>query len=347
MPGLGAGLARMGKVALGPSFLDISTMIPRTLLLVPLLCMLLPGCKRAEEERFQGYLEGEPVLVAAQQSGQLTSLTVQRGDQVRAGTPLFSQDQATEAASVEQAKAQVAQAQAQLANLGSGKRPPEIAVIEAQLKDAEVKRKLSADQLARQQALVAKGFVSADTLDQVRTQLGRDEAAVAQMKAQLATARLPFGRSQERAAALAEVAASLATLKQSAIRLEQKSQLAPATGLVQDTFFRVGEWAEPGQAIVSILPPENIKVRFFVPEARLNALQAGQTVAIHCDGCPAPLPATIRFISPSAEYTPPVLFSEKNRYRLVYLVEAWPQPKDAARLHPGQPVDVSLNIAKR
>jgi HlyD family secretion protein len=306
---------------------------------------VLAGCQSAEEARFQGYVEGEPVLVAAQQSGQLTSLAVQRGNEVKTGTPLFSQDQATEAANVSQAKAQLAQAQAQLGNLATGKRPPEIAVIAAQLKDAQARRSLSAEQLGRQEALVAKGFVSTESLDQARTQLARDEASIAQMKAQLASARLP-GRKDERAGAQAQVLASQAALDQSTIRLEQKSQLSPVAGQVQDIYYRTGEWAAPGQPIVSILPPENIKVRFFVPELSLGALRTGQTVAIHCDGCPAAMPATIRFISPTAEYTPPVLYSEKNRHRLVYLVEAWPQPKDAAQMHPGQPVDVSLNTPK-
>jgi HlyD family secretion protein len=271
---------------------------------------------------------------------------VQRGDEVKSGTPLFSQDQATEAASVSQAQAQLAQAQAQQSNLATGKRPPEIAVIEAQLKDAEARRTLSAEQLARQQALVAKGFVSAESLDQARTQLARDQAGVAQMRAQLASARLP-GRKEERAGAQAQVLASQAALEQSTIRLEQKSQVAPVSGQVQDIYYRTGEWAAPGQPVVSILPAENIKVRFFVPESTLGALRTGQAVAIHCDGCPATVPATIRFISTTAEYTPPVLFSEKNRHRLVYLVEAWPQPKDAAQLHPGQPVSVTLNIARQ
>jgi len=308
-----------------------------------LFMALLAGCQSAEEEKFQGYVEGEPVLVAAQQSGQLTSLMVQRGDEVKSGTPLFSQDQATEAASVSQAQAQLAQAQAQQSNLATGKRPPEIAVIEAQLKDAEARRTLSAEQLARQQALVAKGFVSAESLDQARTQLARDQAGVAQMRAQLASARLP-GRKEERAGAQAQVLASQAALDQSTIRLEQKSQVSPVSGQVQDIYYRTGEWAAPGQPVVSILPAENIKVRFFVPESTLGALRTGQAVAIHCDGCPATVPATIRFFSTTAEYTPPVLFSEKNRHRLVYLVEAWPQPKDAAQLHPGQPVSVTLNV---
>lgn len=309
-----------------------------------LMLAAVAGCEPPADDRFQGYIEGEPVLVAAQQSGQLTSLAVRRGDAIKAGTPLFSQDQATEAANVGQAKAQLAQVQAQLSNLATGKRPEEIAVIEAQLRDAEAKRKLSAEQLARQQALVAKGFVSGESLDQARTQLTRDDAAIAQMKALLASARLP-GRKDERAAAQAQVVAAQAQLEQSAIRLAQKSQLAPVAGRVLDTFYRTGEWASPGQPIVSILPAENIKVRFFVPETRLGSLQAGQSVAIHCDGCPAPVSATVRFISPQAEYTPPVLFSEKNRHRLVYLVEAWPQAREAAQLHPGQPVDVSLTAS--
>jgi len=311
-----------------------------------LFMALLAGCQSAEEEKFQGYVEGESVLVAAQQSGQLTSLMVQRGDEVKSGTPLFSQDQATEAASVSQAQAQLAQAQAQQSNLATGKRPPEIAVIEAQLKDAEARRTLSAEQLARQQALVAKGFVSAESLDQARTQLARDQAGVAQMRAQLASARLP-GRKEERAGAQAQVLASQAALEQSTIKLDQKSQVSPVSGRVQDIYYRAGEWAAPGQPVVSILPAENIKVRFFVPELSLGALRTGQTVGILCDGCPAHVAATIRFISTTAEYTPPVLFSEKNRHRLVYLVEAWPQPKDAAQLHPGQPVSVTLNIARQ
>ena len=310
---------------------------------IPLLLVaLLAGCQPAEEQRFQGYVEGEPVMVAAQQSGQLTLLSVQRGDAIQTGAPLFSQDTATEAANVGQAKAQLAQAQAQLGNLATGRRPPEIAVIEAQLKDAQARRKLSAEQLSRQQALVAKGFVSAETLDQARTQLARDEAGIAQIQAQLASARLP-GRKDERTAAQAQVAASQAALEQSTIKLEQKSQLSPVTGQVQEVYYRGGEWVAPGSPVVSILPAENIKVRFFVPETALGALRTGQAVEVHCDGCPVPLSAVIRFISPTAEYTPPVLFSEKNRHRLVYLVEAWPQPKDAVKLHPGQPVDVSLN----
>ena len=310
------------------------------------LVAMLAGCQPVEEKRFQGYVEAEPVLVAAQQSGQLTSLTVQRGDAVKTGTPLFSQDQAVEVANVSQSQAQLAQAQAQLGNLATGKRPAEIAAIDAQLKEAQASRKLSAGQLGRQEALVTKGFVSAESLDQARTQLARDEANVAQIKALVASARLP-GRKDERAGAQSQVLASQAVLEQSTIKLGQKSQLSPVAGQVQDIFYRAGEWAAPGQPIISILPAENIKVRFFVPETRLGALKTGQRVEIQCDGCPTRVSATIRFISTTAEYTPPVLYSEKNRHRLVYMVEAWPATKAETQLHPGQPVSVSLQAAQQ
>ena len=305
------------------------------------LCVGLFGCQQATLERFQGYAEGEPVRVAAQQSGVLTSLAVQRGDTVQTGAALFSLEQAQEAAAVAQSQALLAQAQAQAANLGTGKRAPEIAVIDAQIADARARAQLSRDQLARQQALRAKGFISVEALDQARTQLARDQAHLAETEAQRTSARLP-GRADERTAAAAQVNAAQAQLAQSQVRLAQKSQTAPVSGPVEDSFYRVGEWVAAGQPVLSILPPQNIKVRFFVPETRLAALHAGASVHISCDGCGAPIAATVRFIAQQAEYTPPVLYSENNRHRLVYMVEAWPASKDATRLHPGQPVSVTL-----
>ncbi|MHB1174988.1 MAG: HlyD family secretion protein [Sulfuriferula sp.] len=312
-----------------------------SLLSLLLVGCLLGGCQPTSPEFFQGYAEGEPVRVAAQQSGVLTSLTVQRGDHVQTGAALFSQEHAQEAAAVTQSEALLAQARAQSANLDTGKRTPEIAVIDAQLADARARLRLSTDQLTRQQTLRAKGFISAEALDQARTQLARDQAHLAEIEAQRSSAQLP-GRKDERMAAVAQANAAQAQLAQSQVRLAQKSQTSPVTGQVEDSFYRVGEWVGTGQPVLSILPPQNIKVRFFVPETRLAAIHAGENVRIHCDGCGAPITAKVRFIAQQAEYTPPVLYSENNRHRLVYLVEAWPASKDATRLHPGQPVDVTL-----
>jgi HlyD family secretion protein len=85
-----------------------------------------------------------------------------------------------------------------------------------------------------------------------------------------------------------------------------------------------------------------VKVRFFVPETRLGAVKVGQKVSLACDGCAAPIDASVSFIASQAEFTPPVIYSKDNRTKLVFLVEARPAPADATKLHPGQPVDVTL-----
>jgi HlyD family secretion protein len=94
--------------------------------------------------------------------------------------------------------------------------------------------------------------------------------------------------------------------------------------------------------VVTILPPENLKARFFVPETKLGAVRVGQDVQLRCDGCAAPIAAKITYIAPQAEFTPPVIFSKDSRAKLVFLVEARASPGDSAKLRPGQPLDVTL-----
>ena len=117
---------------------------------------------------------------------------------------------------------------------------------------------------------------------------------------------------------------------------------APVTARVQDTFFVEGEWVPAGRPVASLLPPGNVKIRFYVPQGILGSLSPGKDVEVRCDGCPEAIAAKISFISSQAEYTPPVLYSKDSRGKLVFLVEARPAPADAARLRPGQPVDVRL-----
>lgn len=100
-----------------------------------------------------------------------------------------------------------------------------------------------------------------------------------------------------------------------------------------------------GQPVLALLPPGNIKLRFFVPEAELSGIRLGQSLAARCDGCGAPLQVRVSHIAAQAEYTPPVIYSNAQRARLVFMVEARPEPADAARLHPGQPVDVDRPAA--
>ena len=148
--------------------------------------------------------------------------------------------------------------------------------------------------------------------------------------------------SRERRAARADVEKAAFNLKQARWQLEQKNQAAPAAGFVFDTFYRKGEFVPAAYPIVSLLPPDHVKIRFFVPETVLAQLAVGKKVSVSLDGKEHAVQAEISYISPQAEYTPPVIYSREIRAKLVYMIEAVPDTAAAAELHPGQPVDVVL-----
>ena len=309
--------------------------------LVWLVAMVAGGCTPQPERFFQGYAEGEYVRMAATYAGTLNALDVQRGAQVKKDAPLFMLEQESEKAARLEAQERLRHAQAQLDNLQKGKRPTEIAAIRAQLDQAMASLKQSQHDAKRDENLAASGFMSPQKLDAGRMTLARDLARVAELEAQLATAKLS-ARSDEVRMADADVSAARAALKQAEWKLAQKTVVAPVAAMVQDTLFVPGEWVPAGSTVVSLLPAENIKVRFFVPEQQLSRLQPGQAVKIKCDGCAAGIIAHVSYIAPQAEYTPPVIYSHETRSKLVFLIEARLQAADAVKLHPGQPVDVAL-----
>lgn len=317
--------------------------LPVAVMLAALL--LTSGCGPAPERALQGYVEGEYVRIAAPFAGQLQRLVVQRGGMVAAGAPVFALESENEAAARRQAEQQLHAAQARLENLKTGKRPSEVAAVAEQLRQAGAARELAATNLERQKELRAAGFVSAAALDDARTQLERDEAQVASLQAQVATTKLP-ARADEIRAAEADARAAREALAQADWRLAQRAIPAPVAGLVHDTYYVVGDWVPAGSPVAAVLPPGNVRVRFFVPETALGGLKPGRSIAVGCDGCAAPVPAQVVFVSDRAEFTPPVLYTRDSRAKLVYRVEAKPAPADAAKLHPGQPVDVALDAAR-
>lgn len=301
----------------------------------------LVACGEQAPPYYQGYVEAEYVRVAVPFAGSLERLHVQRGMQVKAGDALFALERENEEAARREAEERLHNAEAQLANLQKSRRPSEIEAVRAQLGQAEAALKLSQAQLKRLEQLVAQNFISRDRLDEARSAQERDRARVAQLTADLATSRLA-AREDEIKAASAAVAAARATVEQADWKLGQKSATAPVAGLVADTFYVQGEWVAAGSPVVSLLPPQNVKVRFFVPEPALGTLRVGRNVIIGCDGCAAPMAASITFIASQAEFTPPVIYSKENRAKLVFLIEARASPEDAVKLHPGQPVEVRL-----
>ncbi len=303
--------------------------------------LALGACSKPAESVYQGYVEGEYARVATSFPGTLEQLDVQRGARVGQGDPLFALENENETAARSEAQQRLRNAEAQLANLRKARRPSEIEAVRAQLAQAQAAAALSQAQLKRTEELVARQFVSKAQLDEARSARDRDRARVEQLQAELKTAHLA-ARVDEIRAAEAAVAAARATLEQADWRLKQKSVASPVAGLVADTLYVRGEWVPAGAPVVSLLPPANIKVRFFVPETVLGSLAVGQSVRITCDACGAPVAAPITYIALQAEYTPPVIYSRESRSKLVYMLEARPAPEVAARLHPGQPVDVRL-----
>jgi HlyD family secretion protein len=306
-----------------------------------MLAVVLAGCSPAPTNRFQGYVEGEYVYVAAPLGGTLTNLAVARGDAVKTGQILFALERQSEADAVTQAEKNLAQAQAQLADLKKGERPTEIESLQAQLDRAQADLKLSAAELVRREKLRGSEVISKEELDQARAQNDANEAQINQLTADLATAKLG-GRADAIRAAQAAIESQRAALDRTKWSLDQKQQFAPANAAVHDTLYRQGEYVAAGNPVVVLLPPENLKVRFFVPQEKLPQIKTGASVAVTPDGAAHPINATVNYISTQAEYTPPVIFSREARANLVFMIEARFTPADAAELRPGQPVDVEL-----
>jgi len=311
-------------------------------LLTPVLAAwLLAGCDRTRPGEFQGYVEGEYVYIASPVGGTLTNLAVARGDQVKAGQLLFALERESEAASVRSAQHTLDQARAQLADLDKGKRPSEISSLAAQLDHARADLKLAETELARRQNLMGQNVISKEELDQARAQRDADQAQVDQLAADLATGKLG-GREDAVTAAQALVAVQADALAKAQWTYDQKQQFAPAAAPVQDTLYRQGEYVAAGSPVVELLPPDHLKVRFFVPEEWVARVKVGAPAQVSFDGGKAPLTATISYISTEAEYTPPVIYNRENRASLVYMIEARFAPGDAAEVRPGQPVDVRV-----
>lgn len=304
------------------------------------MALLLAACADRAVAPFQGYVEGTYVYIAPDAAGRIVSRPASAGATVAAGDLLAQLDDADERAAVAGAEARLAQAEAQLANLRSGKRPVEISVIEARLSEARANFALAEEEYQRQLILREKGVVSQAAVDNAKARRDTADASVRAIEHELDVARLP-ARPEEITAAERHVAAEQAALAQARNALERRVLAAPEAGLVEDAFFEPGEHVQAGAAIVSLLPDANRKIRFFVPEPRLATLSIGSRVAIACDNCPAGLAGEVSFVSSAAEFTPPVIYSRDVRDKLVFRVEAKPLG-DAIRLKVGQPVDVTL-----
>ncbi|HEV3273102.1 MAG TPA: HlyD family efflux transporter periplasmic adaptor subunit [Candidatus Methylacidiphilales bacterium] len=241
------------------------------------LAALVTACGNSSRVRVQGYVEAEFVYVSSPLAGPLQDLKVYRGDEVKAGDPLFEIDRTVEKAALDQAKASLTFSE----------------------KDFERQEQLS----------LIPGSSAVRDLQLARSVRDEDRQRLAQ-------AQWDY---------------------------DEKVQAAPQTGRVFDTLYRQGEWVDAGHPVVQLLPPRNIEVRAFVPEREIGALHAGNQAKVFVDGVDAPFIGKLRFIFPQSEYTPPVIYSEESREKLVFMIEIDFDPETAVKLNPGQPVDVEFD----
>ncbi|HEX9448245.1 MAG TPA: HlyD family efflux transporter periplasmic adaptor subunit [Dongiaceae bacterium] len=305
-----------------------------------LLMLGLGACGDKPDIGYQGYAEADWVFVGPDEAGRVVKLDVEEGHQVIAGAPLFAVDNRLELAARDQAQSALSEAQAKLARLmAPDKRPAEIAVLTATAARAKAAYDQAEKNLARQQALFTEGHASKAALDDAISARDQNLAALKEAQQQITVGNMA-GHDLDIAAAEQAVQMSVQQLAAAQQHLDRRQISAPVSGLVQQVYYRPGEVVAAGQPIVQLLPPENIKLRFYVPEPALQKINLGATVTVTCDGCAKGLTAQISFISGESEFTPPVIFSLDERTKLVYLIEA--KPDQPAALRVGQPVSVHL-----
>ncbi|TLG78942.1 HlyD family efflux transporter periplasmic adaptor subunit [Methylocystis sp. B8] len=289
---------------------------------------------------FLGYVEGDILYIGPYESERVASIAVAAGSEVKKGDPLFTMSTTLLDRARDEATARIAQLEAQAENLQAAmNRPEQIAVLQAALERAEAALQLSRSDYDRQRKLYADGHVAKAALDRAEMARARDEASVKEARRQVEASRMA-SRSQEIEAAEASLKQARAQLDALNIRIKRQSVVSPADGAVQDVFFRPGEIVNAGQPVIALLPPENRKVRFYVSEPELPKISLGERMRVTCDGCASDLYGRVSYIAGRQEYTPPVIFSDKERAKLVFKVEA--HLEGAARAVPlGMPVAVT------
>lgn len=298
---------------------------------------MLSGCEKPASA-IHGYVEGDFVRMASTSSGRLAKLHVRKGDTVTKGQTLFELDATDLQAQTLAARANLAAAQASLQDLQTGQRPEELRVLQKQLALAQTNLANSRIEYERSEKLRASGTISAAAMDIADAAYKAAKAKYEEVQAQIRVAGLG-ARIDRIETAKANADAAQQNVLALENRLGESHPVAPAEAFVQDTYFVAGEFVAAGQPVVNLLPPGNVKVRFFIPEDEVSQIKTEQAVWISCDGCADKIAARVSYISSEAEYTPPVIYSEESRKKLVFMIEALPVAASPL-LKPGMPVDI-------
>ncbi len=311
-----------------------------------LFCLLTASCQSEKTDFYNGYVEGEYVYVSAYTGGILDRIDVVKGQLVDPGAALFRLDEEIWAADLARAQSVLDKAYANLSNLSKGKRRQELDVILKQKAQAQAVLDNARQEYARAEELMKRRNISRSDYDKKRSDYHTARAKTEELDASFQTATLA-AREDELTAARKEIEVTAQELKKIQKQAANNAAVSPVAGRVQDVYFRRGEFVPAGSPVVSVLPPENVKVRFYVPENVFSQIKPGTKVSVYCDGClPAGIPASVSFVSTRSEFTPPVIYSVESRNKLVFMIEAVFDDK-ARNLPPGLPVNVRINHDER
>jgi len=289
---------------------------------------------------YQGYIEGKYAYLSVPVAGKLSVLAVQKGQEVKKGQLAFALEQQPEFAKLQSSVADVDAAASNLANLKLGKRPTELAAIEEEIAQAKADLELSKQTLKRYKILEAQKLIDVQTVDEYIAQVKTNRAKVNQLSENLKTAKLS-ARFDEVKEAAAKLDSATADLEEARWTLSQKTIYIPQNAIVYDTFYRLGEEVSAYHPVISLLLPDRSVIIFYVPEEKLASIKLNQIVSVNCDGTNKTYKAHVTYISNTAEYTPPVIYSQHSRSKLVYRIEA-KFNQHTLPLHPGEPVEVQL-----
>ena len=271
-----------------------------------------------------GWIEADIRYIGGSRTARLTEKSVEEGDKIQAGQMLFSFASDIEKVAVSAARAKFNRSEAALSLAKSAQdRKEQRDALKATREEAEAELIYAEQSLKRARFLYKKQAGTRATLDKAIKAYAQAKAARNKINVRIKLGELPQ-RDQQIEQAKQEVVVAKAELASAQAALALKTVVAPTTGLIEETYYRVGEVVPAGRPVVSLLTPETIRVEFFIPEAERARVKIGDTIKVTCDGCRAQN-ARISFIAQDAEYTPPQIFSREERSKMVYRAKAIPQ----------------------
>jgi len=268
-----------------------------------------------------GYAEGEFVMMAPETAGRIAVMSVTEGTDVPAGAPLFRLDTAAEQLALDAAKARAAAAVARFEDALAGGRAPEVAVAREQFQQARAVQVRAGAERERAQQLFETGAIARARLDEATSAADAANARVAEARQRVALTELPARENQIKAlAAENEVADAQVALAEDALR--RKVVVAPAAGRVERILRFAGDVAGPTQPAVRFLPEGHVIAILFIPQPLLARVRPGTRLTVGCDGCPDDTVAEVVSVADETEFTPPIIYSDAERARLVYRAKA-------------------------